>query len=422
MRKCSEMPYHTGIELRFYPSRKQKQIVAVNDGCRRVVYNRLIALNNERYQLSKAVSFVPVYQKRIEYIDSILRNPEQSLQSELKNAMPFLYGDMVDSLTIDNAIRNYRAAWKKFREDIHAGVPTFHKKSYKMSYQTNAHYRKDATCINDSNARFLDKSHMLLPILGRVRIRGSMKRISDIINRKDTRIGTITIKKDTIGRYFVSLQLASEQPFVAPLRKTGAMAGIDLNIENFLWDSNNNVIDNPKFRRTEQKRIAAIQKAMCRKREQAKKDHKPLSECKNYQKDRIELARLYCKISGRSDDFRNCLSKDYIENQDYVFAEDMKVRNLLKNHRLALAISECGWSDFLHKLEYKADMYGKTFIKVPPHQTTQTCNHCGHVLKKDEKLSLGDREWVCPECKTYHIRDYNASKNILTRGLTILGM
>ncbi len=420
MRHCSEMPYHAGIVVRIYPSRRQKHVIAVNDGCGRSVYNRLVALNNERRQLLRTAALVPAYRDRLAYLDSILRSPQTALPAALKNMMPYLYGPDVDSLTVDNAIRHYNNAWKKFKADARAGVPAFHKKTYAQSYQTNAHYRKDAACINDGNVRFEDISHIVLPVLGRIRIKGSKTMLSAIMNRRDTRIGTITVSCDGTGRYFASLQLAGEAPFAERYRLTGSMAGIDLNIDNFLWDSNGRVVENPKFGRNERERMARLQKSLSRKAVQAKKDRRGLGGCKNYQKQRLELAKLHLKISGRSEDFRHVLSKEYVENQDYIFAEDLKVRDLLKDHRLAYAISECGWADFLNKLEYKARDHGKVFLKVPPQQTTQTCSCCGHVLTGCEKLTLGDREWVCPKCKTYHVRDYNAARNILAKGLAIL--
>ena len=422
MRTCAQMPYHSGIVFRFYPSFRQRRIVAINGGCDRAVYNKLKELNDEAYHIKKTAPFVPCDKERLEYINSILHNTEKGLNSCLKNLMPFLYGEDVDSLTVDNSIKHYKAAWARFRDNPGSGIPQFKKKSYETSYQTNAHYKKDAKCINDGNARFEDVSHLILPILGRVRISGSKKRTLSLMNREDTRIGTITVVRDNIGRYYVSLQLASENPFVDALPKTGAMAGIDLNIENFLWDSDGNVVDNPIFKKTELHQIVMLQRAMSRKVEQAKRDKKKLSDSRNYQKNRRKLALLYSKIAGRWKNFRHVISKRYIENQDYLFAEDLKVKNLLKNHHLAASISECGWSDFLRMLEYKAELYDKVFLKVPPHYTTQTCSSCGHVLSGDDKLTLGDREWICPKCGAYHIRDYNAARNILMKGLIALGM
>ena len=420
MRPCKEMPYHTGIIFRIYPSNEQKHTIDVNDGAGRFVYNRLVALNRERYRLSKYADLIPAYQERIDYIDSILRCPDKTLAQCLKNSAPFLYDKLVDSLAVENAVINYRQAWDNYFNIPGTGVPTFHKKGYCQSYQTNAQYPKDAKSINESNVKFLDKKHIQLPKLGRIRIAGSESRILELIDRPDTRIGTITIWKDAVGRYYVSLQISSENRFVENLNMTESSVGIDLNIENFLWDSNNNVIENPKFHKNMKTKLAKAQQSMARKSKQAKKDKRNLSDCKNYQKDRIRVAYLLSKIGARGDNFRHVVSKRYVENQDLIVAEDLKVKNLLKNHRLAFSISECGWSDFLDKLEYKAEMYGKEFIKVPPMYTTQTCSKCGYVMKGDQKLKLGDREWVCPNCGEYHIRDYNAAKNILAAGVAAL--
>lgn len=413
------MPYHCGLELRIYPSYRQKKHIAVNDGAQRFVYNRLVALNEEGYRLRKTASRVPADRDRLTYIESILHGGA-ALPAAIKNSAPFLYGDDIDSLVVDNAIKNYRAAWKKYREDHHAGRPKFHKKGYRQSYNTNAHYRKGAACINDANARFEDEHHMVLPGLGRIRIAGSKKRIRAVMGRKNTRIGTITIRRDAVGRYFVSLQLASEYPFTDQFPPSDKAVGIDLNIENFLFDSNGNEVPNPRYRRNLQKRIAKVQKRMARKAVRAKKEGKPLREAKNYQRDRRKLAYLQDKTARRGEELRHIVSREYTESQGYIFAEDLKVRNLLKNHKLAMAISECGWSDFLRKLEYKSAMYGRVFVKVPPHHTTQTCSVCGYVLTGKESLTLSDRDWECPQCGTYHIRDYNASVNILARGMASL--
>ena len=421
MLKCADMEYHEGVTVRIYPSYRQKRIIAVNDGCSRFVYNRLVALNNERFMLSKTASLIPAYMERISFIDSILHG-SACLSSALKNSAPFLYGKDVDSMTIDNAIRNYNAAWNKYRETPTAGIPVFHKKSYEQRYQTNAHYNKNAEGINDGNVRIEDIHHAVIPLLGKIRISGSYKVLSSIIGRKNTRIGTITVMRDSIGRYFVSFQLSSAEPFVQVLPGTGHSVGIDLNIKNFLWDSDNVVIDNPKYRRSLQNKLAEAQRAMARKAVRAKKEKRNAAEGKNYQKDRIRAAYLHGKIKARGEDFRHVVSKRYVENQDRIFAEDLKVKNLLKNHMLAMAISECGWSDFLHKLEYKAELYGRLFMKVPPQLTTQTCSKCGYVLEKGERLSLSDREWICPSCGEYHVRDYNSAKVILSRGLAALGI
>lgn len=123
------------------------------------------------------------------------------------------------------------------------------------------------------------------------------------------------------------------------------------------------------------------------------------------------------KIMSRRDSFQHILSVALIKNHDLVAAEELRSKNLLKNHALAMSISDTGWRSFLSKLEYKAKLYGKIFITVDPKNTTQTCSACGHIMSGEQKLTLKDREWICPKCGTHHIRDVNATKNILSKAL-----
>ena len=420
MRQCSQMPYHAGIVLRIYPSNKQKQLININFGVNRFVYNSLIALNLEHYRITKCNALPPALAKdRLAYLDSILRNEHVSLSKALKNMAPFLYGEDVDSLAVDNAIKHYNSAWNMFRKVPRSRPPKFHKRQYAESYQTNAHYEKDGDNINDSNVRFLDNKHIQLPKIGRIRFAGSKKRVNQLLNRPQTRIGTITVRRDALGRYSISLQIASEIPFADTLPEIGACVGIDLNIDNFLWDSDNNVVENPKYSRQLDEKLKRAQRTMSRRANHAKKRKCKLRDAKNYQRSRARVAKIHEEIRRRGNEFRHVISKRYVESQDYIFAEDLKVSNMLKTHCLAKAISECAWYDFLNKLKYKACLYGKHFYQVPPHNTTQMCSNCGHVMKGEDKLTLGDREWVCPDCRTYHVRDYNAALNILNKGLLL---
>ena len=103
MRKCSQMPYHTGLRLRIYPSAQQKEQITKNAGAQRFAYNRLVALNNERYRLIQTAAFVPQDKQRLEYIDGVLRNPDTALPAALKNSAPFLYEKDIDSFTKTSA-------------------------------------------------------------------------------------------------------------------------------------------------------------------------------------------------------------------------------------------------------------------------------------------------------------------------------
>ena len=257
MCKCQDMPYHAGLVLRIYPSNRQKRMIAFNDGNQRFVYNRLTALERERWQLSKLMDIVPAYKERVDYIDSILRNPDKGLAQCIKNSAPFLYSEDADSLAVDNAIKNHNKAWNNYKNSPGFGTPTFHKKGYEQSYNTNAHYHTGAQGMNDSNVRFENHKHIILPILGRIRISGSYKQISEIMDRDDTRISSIRIYKNPDDSYYISLQLASEKPFFYCDDIEGdSPVGIDLNIDNFLYDSDGNEVQNPKFRRSRQDELA----------------------------------------------------------------------------------------------------------------------------------------------------------------------
>ena len=423
MKSMKDLKYHAGIVLRIYPSDRQKRLIAVNSGCQRYVYNHLVAVNNEIYRLSKTAEFVPCDRQRTDYLKSVRHH------SGIANQAPFLYGSEVDKYVIDNAIINYQTAWKNQKER-HLGVPTFHKKSYSQSYQTNCHYSKNGT----GSVRFLDESHLMLPILKRIRFAGSKKRIWQILDRSHEtaknfiRIGTVTVSRDPCGDYYVSLSLASDTPFrecrpsVSAEKVSAAPhdpVGIDMNLSNFCTMSDGTVVPNPKYRKSVQPKIARQQRRVSRRLERAKAEGRPLKGAKNYQKACRKLAELHRKAARRREDFIGRVSSDVVKNHDFIAMEHLNVKGLLKNHKLAMAISDAGWYKFQTAVSQKAAAEGKTFVRVPAKNTTQKCSRCGHVCHGDEKVILGQDEWDCPECCAHNLRDYNAAANILELGLQI---
>ena len=415
MLKMSGMPYVIGITMRLYPSDKQKDIIAYNDGASRFIYNRLVARHEELFSLRKVNRFLEPVANRIDYLESF---GEKS--SDFKANYPFLEDSRVDAQMIANAIKNYHTAWHNFATVPGTSIPTFHKKGNDKHYQTNAHYPAGAERIGDGNVYLTDARHIQLPKLGRIRFAGS-ERVHEIFDRaSETRIGAIKISMDACGRYFASLQIGSVEPFHASMLKTGSMVGIDVNIDNFCTTSDNEVVENPKCRKASQDKLTKAQRRLSRREKAAKANGRPLRECKNYQKQRRKVAYLHGKSAAQNDAFQHALSKTIIENQDVVVVEDLKVKNLMKNHHLAKAIADCSWASFVQKLCYKAKFYRKTVVKVSPRNTTQTCHVCGYVLTGDETLTLNDRDWTCPSCGTHHLRDHNAAINIKNRGLAML--
>ena len=412
MKKMSDLAYHYGLKMRIYPSSQQKKIIDLNGNIARTVYNKMVAIDQELYQLKQIKLPIDSILLRIEELE------KRKNARNISNHYPYMQDKNIDSLAKANAIQNYQKAWKMFRKVHRTGTPKFHKKGYRLSYQTNAQYGKGAKMdVYSATVKFLDNKHIKLPKLGRLRVAGSHRRIID--HKKDIRIGTVTISKDSADRYFVSMQLGSDTPFVNKLTKTNSQIGIDLNTENFLTTSEGKVIDNPRYYRMIKDRLAKAQRTLSRRQRRAKKEKRSLRNSKNYQKQRRLVAKIHDKIRNQRNNFLNVNSTRLINNHDLIVAENLKSSNMLKNHALALSISDVGWRSFLQKLAYKADLYQRTFIVVHPKNTTQTCHNCGFIMGSGntEKLTLKDREWTCPACQTHHIRDVNAAKNILSKGL-----
>ena len=412
MKKMSDLAYHYGLKMRIYPSSQQKKIIDLNGNIARTVYNKMVAIDQELYQLKQIKLPIDSILLRIKELE------KRKNARNMSNHYPYMQDKNIDSLAKANAIQNYQKAWKMFRQVHRTGTPKFHKKGYYLSYQTNAQYGKGTKMdVYSATVKFLDNKHIKLPKLGRLRVAGSHRRIID--KKKDIRIGTVTVSKDSADRYFVSMQLGSDTPFVNKLARTNSQIGIDLNTENFLTTSEGQVIDNPRYYRIIKGRLAKAQRTLSRRQRRAKKEKRSLRNSKNYQKQRRLVAKIHDKIRNQRNNFLNVNSTRLINNHDLIVAENLRSSNMLKNHALALSISDVGWRSFLQKLAYKADLYQRTFIVVHPKNTTQTCHDCGFIMGSGntEKLTLKDREWTCPACQTHHIRDVNAAKNILSKGL-----
>lgn len=177
-------------------------------------------------------------------------------------------------------------------------------------------------------------------------------------------------------------------------------------------------LKNPRYYRTIKKRLAKEPRILSRRYRRAKKEHRSLRNSKNYQKQKLIVARLHEKVRNQRINFLHQVSTALIKNHDLVVAEGLKSKNMLKNHALAMSISDVSWRTLLTLLEYKAPKYGRTFIEINPAYTTQTCNRCGFRMGTNgtQKLTLKDRTWTCPCCDTFYVRDQNAAQNILAKG------
>ena len=411
MKSMAQLEYHYGLKMRCYPSDQQKQLIKINSDASRFIYNEMVAIGKELMQLRRVKLPIDTVQDRIKQL-TMRQNAKQ-----MSNHYQFLEDKRIDSLTKANAIQNYRKAWNAFRKVHTAGVPKFHRKSYRWRYQTNCQYPgQKIALLTNGTVCFLDNSHVKVPKIGLLRVAGSQARL--LKRMCETRIGTVTLTKDPADHFFLSMQLASDKPFVKESKTNHGHIGIDLNTDNFLTDSEGNTVPNPQYYRTIKGKLAKEQRILSRRQRRIKKEHRSLRDSKNYQKQRLLVAKLHAKVMNQRHNFLQQISTALIKNHDLVVAEELRSKNMLKNHALAMSIADVGWRSFLNMLAYKADLYGRQFITVSPKNTTQTCHDCGFVMGSGgtKKLTLADRKWTCPQCHTHHIRDHNAALNILEKG------
>ena len=369
-------------KFRIYPTEEQEIFFAKTFGCVRKVYNLML---NDRKKAYEEVKNDP--SKKMTF----------PTPAKYKKEFPFL--KEVDSLALANAQLHLDKAYKNFFRDKSVGFPRFKsKKNPVQSYTTNN--QKGTVVLIDSKFIKVPKLKSLVRIKLHRQPKGMIK--------------SATISRHSSGKYYISLLCKEE---ISELPKTNSAIGIDLGITDFAILSDGQKIDNHKFTSKMEKKLKREQRKLSRRALLAKKKGIPLSEAKNYQKQKRKVARLYEKVMNQRTDFLNKLSTEIIKNHDIICIEDLNVKGMLRNHKLARSISDVSWSSFVAKLQYKADWYGREIIKVNQwFPSSQICSECGH---KDGKKPLDIREWTCPICHTHHDRDINASINILIEGLRI---
>ena len=372
------------VRVRLYSTKEQEVLINKTIGCCRFVHNQ--TLENCKQSYEQAQRF-PSKNERITNLVS------------LKDECEFL--KEVSAVALQQSVRDLNSSLDNFfKNRSHFGFPKFKSKhNQKQSYRTP---------YNGGKADVLDNKHIKLPKLGIVKTKR--------FNMPDEyRIFNITVERTNTGKYYASICIETD---VQPLPKTGKQVGFDLGLIDLLIGSDGARYERPKFAYANKDKLAKEQRKLSKMRTKLERVNANLDECKNYQKQKRKVAKLHEHIANSAKDFNHKLSRELVEEYDFLAFENLNVEGMKKNHSLAYSISDVRWSQLLNFIQYKCLWYGKEFRQVDRfYASSKICSECG-AYHKDVVNSLSVREWICPDCGAHHDRDVNAAKNILSQALS----
>lgn len=341
-------------KFRLYPNQEQRIYLAKTFGCTRFVYNRMLAERIKSYEENK---------------DLDIKSVKYPTPAQYKGEFDWL--KEVDSLALANVFR-----------DKSIGFPKFKKKTNNNNYTTN----------NQNGTVYLEDNYIKVPKLK------SMIKIEQH-RQFNGLIKSCTISQVPSGKYFISILVDAE---IIELPRTDSKVGVDLGIKEFAITSNGEFFSNPKHLKQSEKRLAKLQKDLSRKQKGSN----------NRKKAKIKVAKIHEKITNKRKDFLHKVSTQLINENQVIVIEDLKVINMIQNHKLAKSIADVSWAEFRRMLEYKAKWYGREIIIAPSnYASSQLCSSCGN--QSSQTKDLGCRTYICPVCGMTMDRDINAGKNLL---------
>jgi putative transposase len=364
----------TAYRCRAYPDPAQRAVLNRSFGCVRKVWNDTLNARQQRYTTDHTSTS---YAQTDRALTAMKKNP----------AMAFL--NEVSSVPLQQTLRHQHQAFTAFFAN-RARYPRFKSRFSRQS----AHYTRSAFTMRGGVLR-LAKTN------GPLRFVWSWQDV-DVTGLDPT---MVVVSREPDGRWYVTFAVDGSAP--QPLQATRSAVGIDLGVKDFAVTSDGEKIANPRHAQRKARNLARYQRRLARCQKGSA----------NRVKAKAKVARAHRKVRNARRDFLHRASTRMVRQNDVIVIEDLAVANMVRNRRLARAISDCGWGEFRRQLEYKCQRYGRQLVVIDRwYPSSKTCSACGHLLAT---LTLGTRHWTCPSCGTRHDRDVNAAKNILAAGQAV---